>query len=292
MTVRSLFGETPAPTLAALVQEGTRIINAGFEHARASVVIGCLSGGRDSVSACEIASRHPKFGGVLHVNTGIGVKRTRAYCRTLCEQRGWPFYELHPPNLTYEDLVLKYGFPGPAAHRFMYSWLKERAVRQFVTRIKADRLDHVVLATGVRRGESTRRMGTTRALTQDGARVWVAPIIGWTKDQTRTFMAESGLPTNPVVEELGMSGECLCGAFAAPGELDRIADVCPETYAQIVRLEERAERAGLHCSWEDRPPKTAVRHPGQPALFAPLCHGCETQAAWDEQRTAAERSLA
>ena len=52
-----------------------------------------------------------------------------------------------------------------------------------------------------------------------------------------------------------MSGECLCGAFAKPGEIKQIETVSPPAAEQIHALEAKAKRAGVHCVWGTRPPR-------------------------------------
>jgi hypothetical protein len=52
-----------------------------------------------------------------------------------------------------------------------------------------------------------------------------------------------------------MSGECLCGAFAKPGELEMIRFFFPDTAAEIDELERKAKAAKKHCVWGTRPPR-------------------------------------
>ena len=57
-------------------------------------------------------------------------------------------------------------------------------------------------------------------------------------------MALHRLPSNPVVDLLHMSGECLCGSFARPGELAEISLWYPRAAARIFELERRVLEAG------------------------------------------------
>jgi len=58
--------------------------------------------------------------------------------------------------------VRENGFPGAHGHRFMYSKLKERQVRRIVREHKSD--GPVMLISGARQEESTRRMGTAQPI--------------------------------------------------------------------------------------------------------------------------------
>jgi hypothetical protein len=51
-----------------------------------------------------------------------------------------------------------------------------------------------------------------------------------------------------------MSGECLCGAFAKPGELKEIETWFPETGKRIRELERKVAAAGFPWGWEESPP--------------------------------------
>jgi len=81
------------------------------------------------------------------------------------------------------------------------------------------------------------------------------------------------LQQNPVSEILGMSGECLCGAYAHKGELDLIKMVCPETHKRIIMLEKKVREAGHDWRWEDKPPKK--KKDKSKEKFMPFCVGCE-----------------
>lgn len=234
-----------------------------------------FSGGGDSLATTHLASRDPNFAGAVHVNTGIGIEETRLFVRETCEREGWPLFELHPPEVTYDEMVLSSGFPGPGAHLYAYSWLKERAVRKFVR----ERAGRVLLATGVRRAESRRRMGKANWITVEGKRVWIAPALDWPAHAPRAYAKKYGLKTNPVSDNLHMSGECLCGAFAQPGERELIGAFYPEALERIERLEARAKVVGVHHVWGTEPPKRLARYPeAMPELFTPLCYGCEERS--------------
>lgn len=247
------------------------------------------SGGYDSVCACYVASRHPKFGGaVYHIDTGIGSKATRRHVDETCDELGWKLVVLKSKD-TFEKFVTMMGFPGPGGHQWVYLRLKDRCIEQ----IERLHRGHVVLVTGCRSSESQRRMGHVTPLrvgdpTPDGGttrvrRVWVNPCHDWTDEEQRAFVAHHGFPRNPVKDSiLGMSGECLCGAFARPNEREMIRQVCPDVDAEIVRLEALVEADGVieerNRKWGYRG-KDSGRKPIEVADTGPLCSNCDRKAA-------------
>jgi len=256
---------------------------------------------------------------VVHINTGIGIAETRQYVRQMALWQGWPLAEYTTP-IKYKDIVRKHGFPGPDAHRYLYLQLKGRAIDAlvrdhtvhrsswrdlFVTALRqSDAMPlsyqqclsaalleayplfmqesrrKALLVTGVRRQESARRMGHVQAEKVEGRRVWLAPLLNWSKEDVLNHLEYAGLPRNPVVETLHLSGECLCGAYAHRGELDEICFWYPETGKRIKELEAIVQSEGFPWGWENAPPQwwRQMRR-GQDALpgFSPLCSSCEAR---------------
>lgn len=86
-------------------------------------------------------------------------------------------------------------------------------------------------------------------------------------------MHDHGLPVNKLKVALGMSGECFCGAFAQPGELDLIRRYAPDVAKEIDRLSIIAKQNDRPCEWGTRPTeKVCVMKTG------PLCSGCDRRA--------------
>lgn len=60
----------------------------------------------------------------------------------------------------------------------------------------------------------------------------------------------SKIGLNEVTDFLHMSGECLCGAYAHPGELQEIEMWYPAVAAEIRALEKEAAERGIpQCTW-------------------------------------------
>lgn len=245
-----------------------------------------LSGGKDSTVTLDYLWRnHPDIvTGALHLNTRIGLRSTNDFARQFCEERSIPFFEAAAP-VSYEDMVRRgwwskernqrmRGFPGSGAHLFSYSWLKERSLDAFTNIYKDHRLDNIMLLTGVRAEESVRRMGTCVDVDKDGSKIWVAPLIDWTRRDMQEHRTFYSVPMSPASSTLHISAECLCGAFGEPGELDLIGTFYDDPVVpRIRRLEKEMEAAGEpRCKW-------AVSLPDDPVQTAAprLCVDCYKQ---------------
>ena len=102
------------------------IIKSAIEEYDPVKVYALVSGGNDSTVVGHLAvNQGPGVDAFVHINTGIGVEQTREHVRAFAQWLETPLIEIHAPK-TYEELVMEYGFPGPAAHRYMYidqGWL-------------------------------------------------------------------------------------------------------------------------------------------------------------------------
>lgn len=249
------------------------------EHEPVACYVG-FSGGKDSLAATHWMMENVPGCRVVHCNTGIGVEATREYVRETCRQYGWPLTEIRAKEdcgQDYDELVREFGFPGPAHHRKMYARLKERSIRKLVRDAKVGRMDRVLIATGIRHDESRIRAGYAgREINRTGSQVWINPLYWWTGTDMHLYIREKGLPTNPVSDMLGMSGECLCGAFAHKGEKEMVRLVDPDVVDRIEGLERECLERGMTWGWEQKPPAGGVSR-DQQALgleVGPMCVGC------------------
>lgn len=264
-----------------LIAKAHAVIDDAFRYAH--VMAPLFSGGHDSLCAVYLASLHPRFDGrVYHIDTGIGARATREFVNDVAQEYGWALCVFKSAS-TYEQFIRERGFPGPGMHQWAYVRLKERCVRQIVrSKGKTARL---ALITGCRSQESTRRMGHVEPVkvgeqSKHGVvnkrRIWVAPCHDWSESDQRQFMADHDLPKNPIKQTpLGMSGECFCGAFARPAELEMIRRHAPDVAEEIDRLALIAIQCGKHSAWGTRPDrkKGIVVAP-----TGPLCNSCDVRA--------------
>ena len=227
-----------------------------------------FSGGNDSTILTHLVRHRVDF--AVHCNTTIGIEATRQFVRDTCADWGLELIERTAPT-SYRDLVLERGFPGPAMHYKMYTRLKERCLEQVRNELITDpRRQRVLFIAGRRRAESKRRQNIPLYETK-GSIIWASPLAMWTKEDMVMYRAlNPDVPFNSVSDALGMSGECLCGAFAQRDELERIRLWYPDTAAEIDQLEADVRAAGHKepfCRWG--------HGQGKPTeLAGPLCASC------------------
>ena len=280
--MRGLRGEGGTGTMN--IYEAGLILRTAYGDQRPRKVYALFSGGHDSLVATHVAHRFLPVDAVVHVATGIGIPETFEFVRQTCERLGWPLIVCRPPldvktgqsGAQYRKMVLAHGFPGPGnvSHRIVYSELKEKALRPLIAQSKVDDSDRVLLVGGMRRQESARRMGHVQEVYRAGASVWCSPLATWTADDCGEYIQQHDLRRSVVKDLLHISGECLCGCFAKPGERDEIAAWYPLVDARIHALEQEAEAAGVPARWGKRPGKywTQTRR-GQLDMF--LCQSCQ-----------------
>lgn len=288
-----------------------RIIKEAIEAYEPARVLALLSGGNDSTTMLRAVRRwvaQPP-NGVLHINTGIGIPQTRRFVRSTCKHWNLPLHEVTPPpilsprdqartakseeaiafmkdlhrrlqkaeidwySLTpYEQLVVRFGFPGPAGHRLAYIRLKERSLEKFLAETRSKRGEKVLLLSGVRLTESTRRMAMHNLVEKKGGQIWLNPFFFFSKEDLAAYRARFDVPHNEVSDHLHMSGECLCGAFAKPGELEEIRFFYPEVADYIEQIQELAKSVGNpRCQWGPAPGESAADQ----GWTGPMCHSCD-----------------
>ena len=102
------------------------MIDSAIHEHQPVAVFGLFSGGHDSLTSTALVAQHPDFTAAVHINTGIGVPRTRQYVRETAEAQGWKLAEyfaaknvnakVAPDPQIYRELVLKLGFHRPHGH--------------------------------------------------------------------------------------------------------------------------------------------------------------------------------
>lgn len=263
--------------VSALIAQAHQIVDDAWRLAdgrmRAAWCV-LYSGGNDSTVLAHLMKGRVDY--AVHANTTIGIEETRQFVRDTCETWGLPLLERTAP-VPYRELVLERGFPGAAMHFKMFQRLKERPLdevrRELVTHSRRER---VMFIAGRRRSESKRRQHIPLHEV-DGSVIWASPLAMWTKLDLNTYRLMAGdVPVNEVSEKLHMSGECLCGAFAKPGELEEIRFWFPDVAAEIDALQEEVKAAGHGepwCQWGHGRGKPSER-------VGALCSSC--QLTFDE----------
>jgi 3'-phosphoadenosine 5'-phosphosulfate sulfotransferase (PAPS reductase)/FAD synthetase len=296
--------EPEAMTLDQAIARSHQILDRVLAAYPVVAVFALFSGGNDSVVLAHLFRQ--RVNAVVHVNTGTGIPETTRHVRAVTAAWGLPLHELHPRD-AYRDLVLGNvaartgpntgrpvwkGFPGPAGHPVMYRRLKDEPLQRLRARIvgRAWRTRNVVYLAGMRWAETSRRFRTAEEVDREGSLIWVSPIVHWTTAHLREYRDRyrcdtphhhaahrlchpGSLPLNEVTTHLHMSGECLCGAYAKPGELEEIAFFYPHAAAPLRALQRDAEAAGLAaCTWGQKPPGARTHNP--PPGRSALCANC------------------
>lgn len=190
-----------------------------------------LSGGKDSWACAKYLEEHGLLLGCVALNTGINVPEWLPTLQQMCSKEGWTLAVFDTPE-SYEELVKRYGFPGVSKHGWMVSYLKGRGVSQF-------RKAHpgTPLASGVRLGESGRRLLNTFPVSKwEGVTIY-APIFNWSTSETWGFVKSRGYERPASYSKLGISGDCLCGSYAQEWERDAIRTHYPEVDTRLRVLE-------------------------------------------------------
>lgn len=269
--------------LSAERQSALDTVKQSWDHAPRKT-FALFSGGNDSGVLVHWAQ--PYIDAAVYIDTGTALPGVREHVEAFTARYDIPLL-VYEAGDAYERMVTvpgpnmdrPLGFPGPGKHIYPYSALKERQVERLVREHKQERTDRIALLTGVRAAESMRRMGKMSAIERKGAQVWVAPLLHWSNEAMREYREKFKLPQSDVAALIHRSGECNCGAFAAPGEREMLASLYPEFEAWISDLERRAEAAGaINCRWGKRPPASQI--PGQLELApGPMCVGCSAEEA-------------
>jgi 3'-phosphoadenosine 5'-phosphosulfate sulfotransferase (PAPS reductase)/FAD synthetase len=242
-----------------------------------------FSGGDDSLTTAHWMMNNVDNCKVLHINTGIGIERTREFVRETCHKYKWPLTEMRAKEdcgQDYDKEVLAHGFPGPYQHIKMYNLLKQKCIDKLVRESKKNHKDKVMIVTGIRYDESTKRMRYVHEQVENrGAQIWVKPLYWWSKSQFMDYIKANKLERNPVSVLLGMSGECCCGAYAHKGMKEMIRIVDPITASRIDRLEKEVRAAGFPWGFEESAamvdPENRQGKRNTYGFLMPMCVGCE-----------------
>jgi 3'-phosphoadenosine 5'-phosphosulfate sulfotransferase (PAPS reductase)/FAD synthetase len=274
-----------------------------------------FSGGKDSTVLFELIKELNFKFTPFHCNTGIAVEETHEFVRRRCKESHLKLIEQNVTYKSYEEMVLTFGFPSAPQHIQMYSNLKEKSIRE-ILRLKwlsnGDewKNKNKVIITGVRKAESNRRkFNIHSAAEKRGRQIWINPILNWDDDDIEAYISRRQIELNEVSNNIGMSGDCLCGAYAKKGELEVLKKFYPSVAAQIESISERVKEKGFTWGWDDVKPNQKeyievmekiypgyknsrvikksiklMKEVGQQDLFEPLCHKCEFKFALEQQK--------
>ncbi len=215
----------------------------------------CLfSGGNDSAVLAH-RCRH-LYERLVFIDTGTAIPGVREFVESFAV---WleVALEVYESGTAFRRMVLgrngkpPLGMPGPGQHNRTYNQLKERQLEALCRDVKCGvRGGKVLMLTGIRRDESQRRRFRAPHTTK-GAMAFCNPLIDWTGDDVRAYRAEYRLPQSDVAALIHRSGECNCGAYAAPGEREMLRALWPDWFERSIgALERECEARGIpSCRW-------------------------------------------
>lgn len=211
---------------------------------------GLCSGGKDSMTACEIAHNYKPLNAIVTIDTtiaaelGDGTKPAIEAAKKFANRLGIPHIIIYPIQ-DYATLVKKYGFPHPAQHKISFIHLKWKAMHAFAKTKKTSngKRKNIVFISGVRKLESKRRFGTAMPIQIDPTDKYMrfaAPIVYWDNEETISYCRKRKFELSTCYNTIMMSGDCLCGAYAQKGESALIKKFYPVTAQKIAELEKVA----------------------------------------------------
>jgi len=296
--------QTEPMELERAIEQGRQTLQEALDEWEPNAIFSGFSGGTDSLMATHLLHEIRDDVAALHINTGIGMKRTREYVRSTCERKGWDLeeYRAEANGYSYDRMVkgetkgVPGGFPGPPMHSIYYRRLKQRQIEAAHREHKGEYGGKIVLVTGIRKDESEIRSGYANATAHhESGVVWVNLIYHVPAREKQKYIDLHGLETNPVSDVYGMSGECLCGAFdTGGGRLCELKHACqhfgePETYERIVSLQKEVQDRypwrydERRPEWYDRAKNSQLALEGMPGAedanrVARMCTGCGKSA--------------
>ena len=211
------------------------------------------SGGKDSGIALDYVSHNfsKQFKGVIFVNTGIGTQATIDFVKSYCKSEKYPLFILKPENVirkdgtpySYENLVMRWGFPTFSGHRITMQQLKFFPIRQFIQQ-KMKEGEKPCIISGIRKKESARRKRNKKwntAIDNDLGNkiIFVKPLYYKSNNWVMKYFIENNIKRSPVYSTLHLSGDCLCGCFAQKDEAKLLQMFHPEVYNKIKDLEKK-----------------------------------------------------
>ncbi len=224
-------------------------------------LIGLFSGGKDSLVACLVAGVKE----VVYCHTGVGLNED--YVKMICNKLNWKLNIVYPKyEDEFERFVKKYGFPKPTNHSWIMHNLKSKPVDKWFRKEIKNRM--ITFVSGIRRSESLKRkkLYKEEVIFYQG-KEFRYPILEWSRLKRDNYIKVHKLPISPFYATLGISADCMCGAYSSRGE----AIALDLNYPVLAnRLKELEHKTGL--SWGRHTNITDCT--GQKTLEGLICSEC------------------
>jgi len=235
---------------------------------------GWFSGGRDSAVVCHYAYTKLKVRPfrLVWINEGCLIPETEKYIKEYADWLGVELVTLRP-EADFWELVKTHGYPDLFHRRWCYRPLKKKPMMDFLRQELREGLKPIWI-TGMRLSESWRRKRALKDMNPEKpypyeyepglvALNW-HPILHWTGNQVRRYLAENKVPVNPAWA-LGWSGECPCMAGMSRRQLDTLIYRYPEIAEKLAQMDIQVQ---------------AVRRRPRPSYPTPLIEVRKKQKRW------------
>jgi 3'-phosphoadenosine 5'-phosphosulfate sulfotransferase (PAPS reductase)/FAD synthetase len=224
--------------------EAFDILTRAHDYWKPNWIFFLFSGGYDSICSTHIGWAWARDKSLPHIkvisaDTGVAADGWREYVTLVGLRERWvhEVWNNPQPDFYYQN-AREFGFPFTKEMHgmIMYRNLKERTFDAVRRAHKVKRRDRCMLVTGMRRDESTDRANTPEWI-EDGAGLWVSPLVNWTKRDVYEYRLVHAFEPNPFYETVGGSGDCECnwGQFT---DIDTLERYSPKLAAKIRPLHE------------------------------------------------------
>jgi len=150
---------------------------------------------------------------------------------------------------SFTNLVLEHGFATKGSHRIWMGYLKFQSwfyfMRDYVRTVKGENAGFI---SGVRKSESKQRKDikkyTRSPVDKNATMVFIKPFLYKDGRQLWDYFLDNKLEKTPTYEWLNRSGECYCGAYTEPWDLQMMKTHDPLAYKTIGWLTEQIKIRG------------------------------------------------
>ena len=223
-----------------------------------------FSGGKDSLTCLLLALKATDHVECLYMDSGMELPSTLPYVRSRCREFGVPLTVSHPAKdpaphrvpgpmppgcCLLPDYIRHFGYFPTAAKRYCAIYLKQRPLRVCLRKRFHDA--SLFKVVGIRLAESPRRRwkyGSAASIRKYGGRdirpdtehagsFLVMPILDWSDQQIRDFLAAERVALHDGYKVFGTSGCAWCPVMK-PAQAQKIHRVYPPIYDDLLAAEE------------------------------------------------------
>jgi 3'-phosphoadenosine 5'-phosphosulfate sulfotransferase (PAPS reductase)/FAD synthetase len=198
-----------------------------------------FSGGKDSICTLmylkRIAQRVGKKVRAVHVDTTVGLPRSRNHAEELCKRFDVELAVVRPKK-DFFSLAKEWGIPS---HKFRWC-CRELKIKPLADYLKAAPEPKIVL-DGIRAAESSIRSSYLPVWYHPTFKCLSAsPIFYWSDSEVRGYLEKGGI-SKETLNQLSTSPECWCGAYKSRKDFERLYALSPELFSKLAKLERNSK---------------------------------------------------